>query len=36
MKVNGQYYGQTYYEDIAQAVKEQLEKGVAEITLVKK
>jgi len=36
MKVDNKYYGQTYYEDIAQAVNEQLEKGVAEITLIKK
>jgi len=36
MKVNGKYYGETYYEDIAKAVEKEMANGIKEITLVKK
>jgi len=36
MKVNGAYYGETYYEDIAAAVEKEMTNGVKEITLIKK
>ncbi|MEG0134107.1 MAG: N-acetylmuramoyl-L-alanine amidase [Clostridium sp.] len=36
MKVNGNYYGQTTYDDIAVAVEKELKNGVKEIVLIKK
>ena len=36
MKVNGQYYGETYFEDIAKAVEKEMANGMKEITLVRR
>ncbi|MEG0133421.1 MAG: N-acetylmuramoyl-L-alanine amidase [Clostridium sp.] len=36
MKVNGSYYGETYFKDIAAAVEKEMDNGVKEITLIKK
>ena len=36
MKVDGQYYGETHFEDIAKAVEKEMSNGIKEITLIKK